>query len=176
MDAPPYGFLFSVTLPGVANLAGLAALKALPGMSFISKLATVDSAFHEVSGLSKESKPEMVEAGGVNRYTYRLPGAVSHPNLVLKRPVASWDAPLTLWCMATLEGSYAIPVLSLPLQINLLKPDHSAGTMVPKASWLCDGCYPVGWSVSDLNSQQNELAMERIELAYSNLVQIPAIP
>ena len=171
MEAPPYSFLYNVTLPLVGPLSAVVSeLASKVGI----KIGKLDTSFQEVTGLSKQSTPEEVQAGGENRYTYRLPGVITHPNLVLKRAVADMDSPLTVWCMATLEGGYSIPVVPLPLQVNLLKSDPKSKQLVPRATWILESCYPVSWNVSDLHSQSNELAIERVELAYTNLVRIPA--
>ncbi len=48
-----------------------------------------DAAFQEVGGLEAEIEVETVVEGGENRFVHRLPKPVKHPNLSLKRGLAS---------------------------------------------------------------------------------------
>ena len=56
-----------------------------------------DIAFHEVSGLEAEIELELVTEGGENRFQHKLPKPVKHPNLILKRGVASKSSGLVTW-------------------------------------------------------------------------------
>ncbi|MGD1847034.1 MAG: phage tail protein [Salibacteraceae bacterium] len=141
-DYPPAGFYFKVSFAATA------------GMS--------DTSFLEVSGLTAEMNVEEVVEGGENRYTHRLPVAVRHPNLVLKRGIAPITSPLVIWCKAVLEADLALPVLAQPLVVQLLSE-----TGMPLRAWTLANAYPVKWEVTGFHAQKNEVAIETIELAYN---------
>jgi phage tail-like protein len=121
-----------------------------------------DAAFQEVSGISKEFSTEDVVCGGENRFKYRLPTVVHSQNLVLKRAVVPITSPLLNWCAATLDLGLVTQVVAIPVIVSLL---DSSG--LPKAIWTFHNAYPVKYSISDLKSQENGIAIETIELAYS---------
>ncbi|MEM9025277.1 MAG: phage tail protein, partial [Bacteroidota bacterium] len=105
---------------------------------------------------------EEVQEGGENRYTHKLPAALRHPNLVLKRGIAAITSPLVLWCRSVLEADFAIPIVAQPLVVMLL---NSEG--IPMRAWTFANAYPVKWEVSPFHSERNEVAIENIELAYN---------
>lgn len=135
------GFYFSVSIDG--------------------KSSTVDAAFQEVSGLSKEMQVEEVVSGGENRFKYRLPTMTTFSNLVLKRGVTSDSSPLIEWVANTLNGGLANAIEPKTLMVNLLNSDGK-----PCQSWTFNKAYPLKWSASDLNSEKGEVFIETIELAY----------
>jgi phage tail-like protein len=120
-----------------------------------------DSAFQEVSGLSKELGVEEVVSGGENRFKYKLPNGVSHSNLVLKRGVARGDSTLVKWCKSVLDGGFGRPVTVQDVTVELY--DAEGKTCM---SWTFNRAWPVKWQVSDLKSQENSLLIETVELAY----------
>lgn len=63
-----------------------------------------DAAFQEASGISKELTTEEVSSGGENRFKYKLPNAVTHQNLVLKRAMATSGSALLKWCVSSIDG------------------------------------------------------------------------
>jgi len=64
----------------------------------------VDSSFQEVSGIGSEIETEDVAEEGENRFVHRLPKAVKHPLLVLKRGLAVESSPLIRWCRQVLDS------------------------------------------------------------------------
>lgn len=124
-----------------------------------------EASFVEVSGVSAEMETESVTEGGRNDFIHRLPKPVKHPSLVLRRGLAPMDSPLVTWCRETLERGLALPIEPRDLQVRLL--DRAGETL---RQWAFRNAYPVKWEVDAFNSQRNELAMERVELAYSNSV------
>lgn len=123
--------------------------------------ATSDAAFQEVSGLSREIGIEEVVSGGENRFKYRLPATGSFPNLVLKRGIVLTNSPLAKWCQTTMEGGLAKPIQTKDVMLSLL--DSSGKTTM---SWSFSKAWPVKWNISDLKSQENNVLIETIELAY----------
>jgi phage tail-like protein len=121
-----------------------------------------DSSFQEVRGISSEIETEEVPEGGENRFTLRLPKAVKHPQLELKRGIASITSPLVLWCKDSLESGLNSKIVCLPVQVSLLDGDG-----IPVRNWLFADAWPVKWEVGDFNSTKNEVAIETIVLNYT---------
>lgn len=138
MDEYPVGFYFSLSFDGE------------------------DAAFKEVSGISKEFGIEEVRSGGENRFKYRLPTVITGKNLVLKRAIIPKDSKLIQWCTDTFSGELSNPIKTQDVSVDLL---NSKGEVLIK--WTFYNAYPVKYSVSDLKSQESEVLMETIELAYT---------
>lgn len=126
--------------------------------------ADVDAAFQEVSGLEWEIDVETVVEGGENRFVHRLPTAVKHPNLVLKRGIAATTSDLTLWFMDVLENDFSRKITPRDIGISLC--DHEGE---PVRSWAIGNAYPVKWNVATLDAMKNEIAVETMELVYNTL-------
>ncbi|CAM1356302.1 phage tail protein [Tenacibaculum halocynthiae] len=118
--------------------------------------------FQQVSGLSKEQTVEEIAGGGENRYKYRLPAVSVTKNLVLKRGVVVKGDELTKWCIDTIDGGLAKPIQIKTVSVNLL---NSKGQVSMK--WNFYKSYPIKYSISDLKSQESEILIDTIELAYT---------
>ncbi|MCA8927701.1 MAG: phage tail protein [Alphaproteobacteria bacterium] len=123
-----------------------------------------DTAFQEVDGLASKIDVEEVGEGGENNFKHHLPKGISHPNLVLKRGVTVIGSPLVTWCKSVLEGGFAKAIQPKTVQVSLL---NAAGG--PDRFWNIANAYPVAWTVEAFNSTKNEVALERIELAYTEI-------
>ncbi len=145
---PPGGFYFTVAVMGSATPAAL--------------LTGVDSSFQEVHGLSAEFQTEEVVEGGQNRYVHRLPKTAKYPNLVLKRGIVTKSSFLADWFSATIGSSLSLPILPQNLAISLLNSEGS-----PLICWGVCNAWPVKWDVSGLNSEDNKVLIETLELSYS---------
>jgi phage tail-like protein len=121
-----------------------------------------DNAFREVTGLGPELETETVVEGGQNSFVHLLPKAAKHPKLVLTRGVATLESGLLQWCQEVLEGGFAQPIVPQLLLVFLLDQDGA-----PLRLWSVRNAYPVKWSVEAFHSMRNEVAIERIELAYA---------
>jgi phage tail-like protein len=124
-----------------------------------------DAAFKEVSGISKELSMEEVVCGGENRFKYRLPTITTSQNLVLKRALIPEGSQLIDWCASTLDGGLANAITTHDVSVSLFNSDGSVSVM-----WTFHNAYPVKYSVSDLKSQENEIVIESIELAYTYFI------
>ncbi len=122
-----------------------------------------DNAFQEVSGLEVEWETEDIREGGQNHYTHRLPKVVKSSNLVLRRGFVSSNSALATWCAATMEADFSTPLVLRDVQLDLLNDQNQ-----PLATWSLRDAWPVKWKMSDFRSQENALAIETIELAYSS--------
>lgn len=121
-----------------------------------------DSAFQEVSGITKETHIEEVTIGGENRFKYRLPTVVTSPNLVLKRALVPKTSKLINWCIYTLDKGLAYTINTKNVNVRLLNP----GGIVAQ-QWLFHDTYPVKYAISDFKSDENKLVIETIELAFT---------
>ena len=119
---------------------------------------TKDNRFQEVTGLSGEITTEELKEGGENRFIHRLPTGAKYGNLVLKRGYLE-DSDVADWCRRAIEEFTFSPK---DIVVTLLNEEHE-----PLVNWQFLRAYPVKWSVSDLKAQENGLAVESLELAYS---------
>ncbi|MEM0995518.1 MAG: phage tail protein [Bacteroidota bacterium] len=137
---PPVGFHFRVEF-------------GLPG------LESNDTRFSEVSGLTQKIGTTTLQEGGLNTYQHRLPQPEQYGNLVLKRGLNVASA-VVLWCKAGIEFFQFVPI---PVTVSLLNQDG-----IPLSIWEFVRCYPVQWSVSDLNAMDGKsYVVETLELAYA---------
>jgi len=126
-----------------------------------------DASFQEVSGLEANMEHEMLSEGGENRFQHKLPTSVKRSNLLLKRGIAPKLSPLVIWCKEVFEGGFATAIKPKDLQVALLNQKS-----IPLCVWSLTNAYPVKWSVGEFGASKNELAIEIIELAYSELKRI----
>ena len=122
----------------------------------------VDASFQEVSGLGPTMDVEAYQEGGENRFQHQLPKGVKFPRLSLKRGLAPADSKLTKWCKDTLEGGLAVALKPGEIEVHLL---DGKGETIRLLSFA--NAYPVSWTVDPFVSTKNELAIEKIELAYA---------
>lgn len=118
--------------------------------------------FQEVSGISKELNVEDIVGGGENQYKYRLPTGSSSKNLALKRAIILEGSSLLSWCEDCIDGGLSNPIKTQNISVNLLDKKG-----IVSMKWVFNNAYPVKYSVSDLKSQESEVLLETIELAYS---------
>jgi phage tail-like protein len=121
-----------------------------------------DTAFSEVAGIGTEIETEALVEGGENRFVHQLPRQVKHGQLELKRGIAGKTSPLVQWCKTTLEGAFATPIA---LQTVIVKLTGAGGEVL--RAWQFNDAYPVKWSVDPFSSTKNEVAVEKISLAYT---------
>lgn len=131
-------------------------------VSFGNGGAIGDTAFAEVSGIASEIETEAVVEGGENRFIHQLPKGVKHGQLELKRGIARMSSPLARWCKKTLEGEFAALI---ELQTVIVKLTGAKGQVL--RAWQFNDAYPVKWSVDPFASTKNEVAVEKISLAYT---------
>lgn len=128
--------------------------------------ADIDASFQEISGIEAEMDTETVAEGGENRFVHRLPKAPRYRNLVLKRGVTTQHSFLVEWVSKSLlSGLTAIQTHDV---LVMLLNESGA----PAMTWIFSDAYPVKYSVSPMNSQEDKLLIETLELAYSHFTQI----
>ena len=124
------------------------------------QLNPVDIRFRRVSGLGATVSMKSHAEGGQNLFAHRLPETVQYENLVLERGVAL-QSPLYGEIRAALSR------FEFTTSNVLVTPFNDTGQ--PIAGWLFLRAFPVHWSVSDLDAENNSLIIERIELAYARM-------
>lgn len=133
-------------------------------VAFAATAGQTDTSFQEVSGIEYEMQTEDYDELGENRFVHKLPTGVAHPNLVLKRGIASQTSPLVLWCRSVFESGLAVQIVPAPLVVMLLGESG-----MPIRTWSFASAFPVKWSVDSLNSTRNDVAIESIELSYTHM-------
>jgi phage tail-like protein len=121
-----------------------------------------DTAFQEVSGISKELHLEEVIGGGENRFKYRLPNISTSSNLVLKRGLVTKGSKLVDWCAATMDNGLIAAIETHDVSVTLMNEKGNSTAM-----WTFYNAYPVKYAVSDFKSQENSIVIESIELAFT---------
>ena len=142
---PPANFHFSVTL--------------LP-----RSLSSIDAAFTEVSGLDAERETVPIKEGGENQFVHQVPGRIKAGKLTLKRGLLATESAMFKWCQDSLESELAEPLKPRDIVVGLLD-EKGEELMV----WRVSNAWPVKWSIAALNAQENKVAMETLEFAYSSL-------
>ncbi len=137
-----------------------------PAFSFRVTIGTAsgsaDTSFTDVSGIALEMDTETVVEGGENRFVHHLPTQRKHPHLELKRGIASLKSPLLRWCKAVLEGGLGQPIVTETVIVHLLDEKQ-----LPLRTWELSDAWPIKWEVEGFSSSKNEVAVEKIVLAYT---------
>lgn len=120
----------------------------------------IDIRFQRVSGLKAEIKTTPVVEGGENLFTHRLPERVDYGNLVLERGLVV-GSPLNVEFNAAMS---LFKFASSNVMVMLLGEND-----VPIASWLFLKAYPVRWSTSDLDANDEKVVIDTMELAYQRM-------
>ncbi|WP_298903453.1 phage tail protein [uncultured Psychroserpens sp.] len=126
-------------------------------------------AFKEVSGITKEFGVKDITNGGESRFKYRLPTANSSKNLVLKRAIVPLGSKLIAWCSETLNDGLGAAIQTKDVSVELMDNDSKI-----LMKWTFYNSYPVKYSLSDLKSQESELLIETVELAYAYFDMTPS--
>lgn len=121
-----------------------------------------DIAFQEVSGISKEFSIEEVASGGENQFKYRMPTVSSSENLVLKRAIVPTESLLTTWCDTTIGQGISNKIQPHNVTLSLVNANDQTIML-----WTFHNAYPVKYAVSDLNTPENAIIIESLELAYT---------
>ena len=115
--------------------------------------------FSEVSGLQIETEVDTVEEGGVNDFVHLLPKRTKYQNLVLKRGLTDSDA-IWNWYHDVINGK----IVRKSGYIILM---NSEG--VEKWRWNFIDAYPVKWTGPDFRADNNNVAVETLELAHKGI-------
>lgn len=116
-----------------------------------------DVRFQTVSGLSVEYDLEEFKEGGENRFIHKLPVRTKYADLVLKRGMLV-RSQVTQWFLAAFRDRDF-----QPRDIDIILMNEKGE---PLKSWNVHNAIPRKWSVSDLNSNENAIVVETLELTY----------
>lgn len=123
-----------------------------------------ETSFKEVSGLGVSNSTETISEGGLLEYQHKLPTNYSYTNVVLKRGLLL-DSALQKWVEDAVKKFEFTP---LTVQIELLKPGDKPSSNPPAIkTWTLHNAWPVKWELSNLDSLQNDVLIETMELAFS---------
>jgi len=149
-----------------------------PAVAFYFKLSfsgiptTTDASFKEVSGIELERGMEEITEGG-NPYIHRVPTAVKYKNLVLKRGLVKKNSPVAKWCFSPTGGISLGPIsLTETITTKNIVVHLLDETGNPLRSWSFVNAWPIKWSLGDLNSMNNEVAIESMEFAFSYMKEV----
>ncbi|KAA1247751.1 phage tail protein [Aquimarina sp. RZ0] len=130
-------------------------------LTFPLELGLLDTSFKEVSGMAMEMGIEEIAEGGENRFKHRVPTGAKYQNLVLKRGLTTSVSALSLWCEATLAGGLSSTIIKQTVIVSLMDENS-----LPIKNWSFVNAWPVKWEFSPLNSMNNEIVIETLELTY----------
>ena len=122
----------------------------------------LDIRFQKVSGISSEIETTEIREGGENVYQQCLPTRVTYDNLILERG-------MVIGSILNAEFNLAMTTLSfIPSNVLVILLDEKVGEKdIPVAAWAFHRAYPVKWTVSDLDANENAVVIETMELAYT---------
>lgn len=117
--------------------------------------------FQEVTGLSSETQVIEYRAGNSAAFsTIKMPGIKKFGNVTLKKGIFKTDK--SLWTMYN-----AIKMNTIARKtITICLLDESNA---PAMTWKLSNAFPVKMTVSDMQSDSNEAAVETMELAHEGL-------
>jgi phage tail-like protein len=119
---------------------------------------SIDMMFQEVSGLNVTIETESFREGGENRFSHQLPKGLKFSDLTFKRGKIVGSS-IVEWCKEAIHNFEFKPT---NVTISLLNDQH-----VPVSAWYVVNAFPVEWSVSGFNANENSLVMETIKLKYN---------
>jgi|GEM_PF-239572 len=127
---------------------------------FVQIESIIAAEFLECGGLTMDREVLEHVEGGVNNFTYKLPGRVKYSNITLKRGITYSRALWEWYC----KGLYDCRVLRKNISIILGNPEGRIAKQ-----WNVIGAYPIKWSGPTLNTETNQVASETLELAHHGL-------
>jgi phage tail-like protein len=116
-----------------------------------------DARFQTVSGLSVEYDYETFKEGGENRFEHKLPVRTKYADMVLKRGLLT-DSDVIKWFTDAFRDRQFTPSDVAVILMNE-KGD-------PLRTWNVVHAIPKKWLISDLNANENSVAIETLELTY----------
>jgi phage tail-like protein len=114
----------------------------------------------KIEGLGFAYDVQDYREGGVNSYVHKIVGPVKYDNVRLSRPVDSDSTLIYIWLTANL-----IKIVPQTMSITAL---DSAGKEV--TTWNLAGVVPVKWQGPSLDIFGNQVAMETLEIAYTEMI------
>ncbi|MBN1604166.1 MAG: phage tail protein [Chitinispirillaceae bacterium] len=128
-----------------------------------------DTSFMEVSGISMTMTAKDIQNTTDINNTYRVPDKITYSNLILKRGLTPMNSQFAQWCKNTMMQETLTKDVIKPALINVSLLDSESITL---CMWTFFNAYPIKWSIDPFNSKKNELAIETIEMTYSQFKRI----
>lgn len=121
--------------------------------------------FHEATGtgMGEYLNVEKMDIGGDNLFKFKLPSTV-HSNLVLKKGIITMNSKFLTWCKNTLESNLDVVIQTNDFTVSLVNEE---GTTT--ICWKIYKAFPIKWGIDFFNKSENDLKIEYIEFAYSNI-------
>jgi len=116
-----------------------------------------DVRFQSVSGLSVEYDYENFKEGGENRFEHKLPVRTRYGDIILKRGMLVGSEVIQWFNSAFRDRMFS------PTDINVILMNEKSE---PLRTWKISSAIPKKWLISDLNSTENALVIETMELTY----------
>ena len=116
-----------------------------------------DARFQSVSGLSVEYEYENFREGGENRFEHKLPVRTRYADMVLKRGMLVGSEVINWLTRAFRDRDFQ------PTDINVILMNENGE---PLRTWKVTQAIPKKWLISDLNSTENAVVIETMELTY----------
>ena len=114
----------------------------------------------KIEGLGFSYDVKEYREGGVNGYMHKLVGPLKYDNVRLSRPVDSDSMLLYVWLSANL-----LKVVPQTMEIMVMNSEVKEVT-----TWNLSGVVPVKWQGPSLDIMGNQIAMETLEVAYSEML------
>jgi len=120
----------------------------------------IDIRIQKVSGIGidVDGSSQPVQEGSQNGHAQSRPGRPTYPKLILERGLVLLPSPLNIEIKAAIFGQ---EFKKHHVQVFLLSP-----VGVPLTSYFFYDAWPVKWSATDLDADQNQIMIERIEMRY----------
>ena len=116
-----------------------------------------DARFQSVSGLSVGYDYENFREGGENRFEHKLPVRTKYADMILKRGMLVGSEVIDWFTRAFRDRQFE------PTDINVILMNEKGE---PIRTWKIVQAIPKKWTVSDLNSTENAVVIETMELTY----------
>jgi phage tail-like protein len=120
--------------------------------------------FQEASGIGGDLEVMPYPEGGMNDFVHQLPVRHSYPRISLKRGLIR-DPGLWWWYVGGLAGSLGA---RRDGAIILMQPDG-----VPAFGFIFLAGLAAKWTGPSMNSQQDAVAVETLEIAHEGLLPLP---
>ena len=147
--------------PGLAPLSDFEEAP-LPGYQFSISIGDVLVAlFQSCSGLEVKRDTQTVIEGGLNPYTYELPGQMSYGHVTFSAGMSSSDFFWKWMVDGQLDGWAQL----MNFTLTQFRPAPEKNTIV--RVWDFFDAYPVKWKLSDLSvDTTNRIAIETLEICF----------
>ena len=118
-----------------------------------------DFRFQEVTGLSVDVEMESIREGGQNRFEHQLPVKTKYGDITLKRGMNVLPSGIMAWTINAVQNFIFQPT---NLLISLLNDSH-----IPVQNWYVVNAIPKRVEFTNLNAEQNQVAIETLVLSYN---------